>query len=70
MGWGHQSRARRSTGVRGNLLQPVELGETMNVTSLVDWRAPIFLPGESQGQRSLVGHSSRVCKNSDTTEAA
>ena len=29
---------------------------------------PVFLPGESHGQRSLVGHSSWSCKGSDTTE--
>ena len=29
---------------------------------------PVFLPGESQGQRSLVGYSPRGCKESDTTE--
>ena len=26
---------------------------------------PVFLPGESHGQRSLVGYSSQVCKESD-----
>ena len=30
---------------------------------------PIFLPGESQGQRSLVGYSPRGHKESDMTEA-
>ena len=30
---------------------------------------PVFLPGESHGQRSLEGHSSRGCRESDTTEA-
>ena len=30
---------------------------------------PVFLPGESQGQRSLVGYSPRSCKELDTTEA-
>ena len=30
--------------------------------------APIFLPGESHGQRSLVGYSSRGGKESDVTE--
>ena len=30
---------------------------------------PVFLPGESHGQRSLVGYSPRGCKESDTTEA-
>ena len=31
--------------------------------------ARIFLPGESHGQRSLVGYSPGSCKESDTTEA-
>ena len=30
---------------------------------------PVFLPGESHGQRSLVGYGSRDCKELDTTEA-
>ena len=30
---------------------------------------PVFLPGESHGQRSQVGHSSQGCKESDMTEA-
>ena len=30
---------------------------------------PIFLPGESQEQRSLVGYSPQSCKYSDMTEA-
>ena len=29
---------------------------------------PIFLPGESLGQRSLEGYSSQGCKEPDTTE--
>ena len=29
---------------------------------------PVFLPGESHGQRILVGHSSRGHKESDVTE--
>ena len=29
---------------------------------------PVFLPGDFHGQRSLVGHSARGCKESDTTE--
>ena len=29
---------------------------------------PVFLPEESQGQRSLVGYSPQGCKESDTTE--
>ena len=39
----------------------------------IPWRrerlpTPVFLPGKSRGQRSLVGHSSWGCKESDTTE--
>ena len=30
---------------------------------------PLFLLGESHGQRSVVGYSLRGCKESDTTEA-
>ena len=29
---------------------------------------PVFLPGESHGQRSLVGYNPWGCKESDTTE--
>ena len=40
----------------------------------IPWRkawqpTPVFLPGESQGQKSLVGHSSWGHKELDTTEA-
>ena len=39
----------------------------------ISWRrkwypSPVFLPGESHGQRSLVGCSTWGCKESDTTE--
>ena len=39
----------------------------------IPWRrkwqpTPIFLPGKSHGQRSLVGYSPRGSKESDTTE--
>ena len=34
-----------------------------------EWQpTPVFLPGESYGQRSLVGYSPRGHKESDTTE--
>ena len=41
----------------------------------IPWRrewltSPMFLPGESHGQRSLVGYSPRGCKELDTTELA
>ena len=31
---------------------------------------PVFLPGESHGQRSLAGYSPWGCKESDMTEVA
>ena len=31
---------------------------------------PVFLPGESHGQRNLVGYSPRGCRESDTTKHA
>ena len=39
----------------------------------IPWRrawdpTPVFLPGESHGQSSLVGYSSWGCKELDTTE--
>ena len=39
----------------------------------IPWRrawqpTPVFLPGESHGQRSLVGYSPQGCKESDMTE--
>ena len=39
----------------------------------IHWRrkwqpSPVFLPGESHGQRSLAGYSPRGCKESDATE--
>ena len=35
----------------------------------LEWQpTPVFLLGKSQGQKSLVGHSPRCLKQSDTTE--
>ena len=39
----------------------------------IPWRktwqpTPVFLPGESHGQRSLMGYGPEGCKESDTTE--
>ena len=37
----------------------------------IKWQpTPVFLPGESHGQRNLVGYSPWGCKESDTTEAS
>ena len=39
--------------------------DDMNVPSLYEITTPVFLPGESHGQRSLVGYSPWGCKESD-----
>ena len=43
-------------------------------TSSIPWRrtwhpTPVFLPGESHGQRSLAGYSPQGCTETDITEA-
>ena len=48
-----------------------DMTERLNWTEY--WRrkrqpTPVFLPGESHGQRKVVGHSPRGCKESDMTE--
>ena len=41
-----------------------------NIAGRREWQpSPVFLPGKSHGQRSLVGYSPWGCKESDTTEA-
>ena len=53
---------------------PAKAGDTDSVPGLgkIPWRKkrqpiPVFLPGESHGQRSLVGYSPWGRKESDTT---
>ena len=51
---------------------PVNAGET---GSKIPWRrkwqpTPVFLPGDSYGQRSLAGYSPWGCKELDMTEHA
>ena len=46
---------------------------SLRLFTLMHWRrkwepTPVFLPGESQGQRSLVGYRLWGCTESDTTE--
>ena len=46
---------------------------SLSLFTFMHWRrkwqlTPVFLPGESQGRRSLVGCSLRGCTESDTTE--
>ena len=53
----------------------LDVGDASLILGLEDpWRGtwqptPVFLPGESHGQRSLVGYSPLGCKESDVTEA-
>ena len=47
---------------------------SLSLFTFLHWRrkwqpTPVFLPGESQGQRSLVGYGPRGRTESDTTEA-
>ena len=58
-------------------LPTVHKTQEMQVRSLVqedpleeEVGAPVFLPGESHGQRSLVGYSPKGRRESDTTEQA
>ena len=53
---------------------PVQETWVQSLGRKLPWRrawhpTPAFLPGESHGQRSLVGYSPQGCKESDTTEA-
>ena len=58
--------------------QPSNAGDLRDMDSIpwvrkIPWRrawqsTPVYLPGESYGQRSLVRNSPRGCKGSDTTE--
>ena len=51
---------------------PANAGDVRDLDSIL-WRrkrqpTPVFLPGESHGQRSLVGYSPRGHEESDMTE--
>ena len=70
------SRASQVVPVVKNL--PANAGDVREVGSIPEsgrspgggWHpTPVFLPGESHGQRSLVGHSSQGRKESDTSAA-
>ena len=57
---------------------PANAGDIRDAESIPGWGRspgegrglpiPVFLPGESNGQRSLVGYSPYGCKELDTTE--
>ena len=42
--------------------------EMLNSNMDESQHTPVFLPGKSQGQRSLVGHNPWGCRESDITE--
>jgi len=46
-----------------------EIGINRYILLYVKLHTPVFLPGESRGQRSLAGYVLWVCKKPDTTEA-
>jgi len=48
-------------------------GDIRNMVRKIPWRrkwqpTPVFLPGKSHGQRSLVGYSPQGCKELDMTK--
>ena len=57
---------------------PANAGDSRDMSSIPGWErspggensngTPVFLPGQSHGQRSLVGYSPWDCKESDMTE--
>ena len=56
---------------------PARAGDSRNVGSIPNWEdprsrkwqpTPVYLPGESHGQRSLVGYVPQGHKELDTTE--
>ena len=58
----------------GSLRVRYDWATSLSLSTFMHWRrkwqpTPVFLPGESQGQRSLVGCSPWGCTESDTTEA-
>ena len=64
--------------IEQNILQVpfiLKIGDEIlcNLCMMSTWRrawqpTPVFLPGESQAQRSLAGYSSWACKELDVTE--
>ena len=74
MGTGSLDRNGNGFGFKSNIYKELSdmFVEIMLKNSLV-WRrkwqpSPVFLPGKSHAQRSLVGYSPWGCRESDTTE--
>ena len=58
----------------GSLRVGHDLGTSLSLFTFMHWRrkwqpTPVFLPGESQGQRTLVGCCLWGCTESDMAEA-
>ena len=56
-----------------NRLPTMQVTQVQSLSQKIPWRrkwqpTPVFLPGKSHGQRSLVGYSPWGCKESYTTE--
>ena len=56
-----------------NRLPTMQVTQVQSLSQKIPWRrkwqpTPVFLPGKSHGQRSLVGYSPWGCKESDTTK--
>ena len=56
-----------------NRLPTMQVTRVQSLSQKIPWRrkwqpTPVFLPGKSHGQRSLVGYSPWGCKESYTTE--
>ena len=59
------SHSKESAAVRESWVQSLGWEDPLEK----EWQAtPVFLPGESHGQRSRVGYSPWGCKELDTTE--
>ena len=55
--------------VHGVAKSRTPLSNEHNIHNLLKELTPVFLPGESHGQRTLADYSPRGRKESDTTEA-
>ena len=53
----------------GHLQISLRIHYPVSKTLKIEWQStPVFLPGESHGQKGLAGYHPQGCKESDTTE--
>ena len=72
-GWGRFPRGSAVTVTKLPAVQEPQETQVRSLGRKTPWRSalqptPVFLPGESRGQRSLVGYSPQSHKKVDTTE--